>query len=126
MKKARKLARPITRSDWESDADEWPRLVEENTGIRIFKGGKKIESQPIGYYDMLLLDLISDQNQKATKIVNTTLNKQKVPTGDIFLHWRLKKLAEQGLLNWNKGEVKKADDSMIVADKPTTAQDIEQ
>ncbi|MCH5714691.1 DUF1835 domain-containing protein [Niabella hibiscisoli] len=39
--KAKKLARPITLSEYEVDPDEWNRLTVENTMVRILEGGKK-------------------------------------------------------------------------------------
>ncbi|MBO9635694.1 MAG: DUF1835 domain-containing protein, partial [Chitinophagaceae bacterium] len=40
--KARKLARPITLSEFEVDPDEWKKLMQENKGVRILEGGKKL------------------------------------------------------------------------------------
>jgi len=104
--KARKLARVTTPSEWETDADEWPRLIEENAGLRIHQGGKKLGGQEIDHYDILLLTFITAQNQKATKVVNLALSKHKLPTGDLFLHWRLREMAAAGKIEMNKGEVK--------------------
>jgi hypothetical protein len=38
--------------------------------------------------------------------VNLTISKNKVPTGDLFLHWRLKEMAKGGKIDLVKGEVK--------------------
>lgn len=38
--KAKKLARPVTASEFEIDPDEWRRMAEENSFIRILEGGK--------------------------------------------------------------------------------------
>ena len=104
--KARKLARETTVSEWETDADEWPRLLEENSGLRVFQGGKKLAGQTIDHYDNLLLGLVTTQNQKSNKIVNTALSKHKIPTGDWFLHWRLREMAAAGIVTLHKGDVK--------------------
>ena len=40
--KAKKLARPITLSEFEVDPDEWTRLCNENKGVRLLEGGKKL------------------------------------------------------------------------------------
>jgi hypothetical protein len=106
MVKARKLARVTTPSEWETDADEWPRLIEENAGLRILQGGKKLSGHDIDHYDILLLTFITAQNQKATKVVNQALSKHKLPTGDTFLHWRLRVMAELNEIDMNKGDVK--------------------
>lgn len=111
MMKARKLARVTTPSEWETDADEWPRLLEENAGIRIFHGGKKLTGQDIDHYDILLQTFVTSQNQKATKIAGLAMSKHKVPTGDAFLLWRLRVMAEEGKLEMNKGDVKLSDNA---------------
>jgi len=104
--KARKLARVTTPSEWETDADEWPRLVEENAGLRLHQGGKRLAAQPIDHYDILLQSLITAQPQKAAKIAGLAIGKHKLPTGDLFLLWRLRAMAEEGKIELNKGEVK--------------------
>jgi hypothetical protein len=38
--KAKKLARPVTLSEFEVDPDEWTKLCTENKGVRILEGGK--------------------------------------------------------------------------------------
>jgi hypothetical protein len=106
MIKARKLARVTTPSEWETDADEWPRLIEENAGLRILQGGKKLSGHDINHYDILLLTFITAQNQKATKVINQALSKHKLPTGDTFLHWRLRVMAELDEIEMSKGDVK--------------------
>lgn len=108
--KARKLARVTTPSEWETDADEWPRLLNENQGIRLHEGGKRMKSAPIGHYDQTLMQYVTAQAQKSNKIINQAIAKNKVPTGDSFLHWRLRKLSSQGLLDMSRGEVKLANE----------------
>jgi hypothetical protein len=104
--KARKLARVTTPSEWETDMDEWPRLLSENGGIRVHEGGKRLKSEPISFYDDVLLQYITAQNQKANKIVNLAISKNKVPTGDLFLHGRLREMSKEGKIDLIKGEVK--------------------
>lgn len=104
--KAQKLARAITPSEWETDGDEWAKLQAENAGIRVFKGGKKLSGAAIDVYDEQLLALCTTQNQKATRVVNNAMNKHKIPTGDTFLLWRLRKLAEEGRIEMKSGDVK--------------------
>jgi hypothetical protein len=104
--KARKLARITTPSEWESDADEWPRLTSENEGIRVHEGGKRLKSQPISFYDDTLLQYITASGQKINKVVNLAISKNKVPTGDSFLHWRLREMTREGNVEITKGEVR--------------------
>ena len=40
--KARKLARPVSAAEFETDPDEWTRLASENKNLRVLEGGKKI------------------------------------------------------------------------------------
>ncbi len=96
--KARKLARQVTPAEVEVDGEEWRKLVEENAGIRTHGGGKKLVSQAEEYYDNQLASFCSHQFQKAHKIVNQALSKFGIPTGDLYLGWRLRKMAETGKL----------------------------
>lgn len=94
--KARKLARQVTPSEMEVDTDEWEKLVEENAGIRVHEGGKKLVSKDADFYDNQLLSFCSHQFQKASKIVRQTLSKCSIPTGDLYLAWRIRQLAAEG------------------------------
>jgi hypothetical protein len=96
--KARRLARPVTPAEVEVDGEEWRKLVEENAGIRTHGGGKKLASQPETFYDNQLMSFCSHQFQKASRIVTQALSKFGIPTGDIYLGWRLRKMAEDGTL----------------------------
>ena len=96
--KARKLARQITPSEMEVDTDEWKRLVEENTPLRIHEGGKRINSVDESHYDNQLISFCSHQFQKASKIVRQALSKYGIPTGDIWLGYRIRKIGEEGKL----------------------------
>ncbi|MBA3829404.1 MAG: DUF1835 domain-containing protein [Taibaiella sp.] len=96
--KARKLARQVTSGEIEVDTDEWQKLTQDNSGIRRHDGGKKLASQADDLYDAQLASFCSHQFQKASRIVNQALSKFNIPTGDVYLGWRLKKLAEKGTL----------------------------
>lgn len=105
--KAKKLARPITLSEFELDPDEWKKLCNENEGVRYLDGGKKIISMGIGYYDKEILSLLTKNAQKLPSAIANILNKMKVKTGDAFIVSRLKALELDGKLviagDWNKG-----------------------
>ncbi len=105
--KAKKLARPITLSEFEVDPDEWKKIIEENAMVRFLEGGKKIIAKEVEFYDKHLMNQITGESQKLTKIITGTLNKMPVQTGDVFLVWRLKELAASGKIamsgDWNKG-----------------------
>ena len=92
--KAKKLARPITVSEYEIDPDEWRKLSEENADVRILEGGKKIVGKDSSYFDADLLRNCTGDWQKATRVLSNTLHRMKVKTGDVFLMSRIKYLIE--------------------------------
>lgn len=90
--KAKKLARPITPSEFEVDPDEWRRLTEENAMVRILEGGKKIAARDESFYDAEILKNLTGDWQKAWRVVGNTLHRMKIKTGDVFIEWRIKEL----------------------------------
>lgn len=112
--KARKLARPVTLSEFEVDPDEWKRLVNENAAVRILEGGKKIVGREVNFYDAEILKNITGEWQKAWRVLSNTQNRMKIKTGDVFLIWRLRQLVAlgrivgngEGARGWKDFEVK--------------------
>jgi len=94
--KAKKLARPITLSEFEVDPDEWTKLCNEDKGVRILEGGKKLVQEDYNFYDDELKKFISTDWQKASKVIHQFLTKAKHTTGDLYMLWRMKKLIEAG------------------------------
>ena len=94
--KAKKLARPITLSEFEIDPDEWRKIAEENAAVRILEGGKKIAGKEENFYDTEILKNITGEWQKATRALSNTLHRMKIKTGDVFLMWRMKHLINEG------------------------------
>jgi Protein of unknown function/Domain of unknown function (DUF1835) len=94
--KAKKLARPITLSEFEIDPDEWKKIVEENAMVRILEGGKKIVGKEESFYDSEILKNVTGEWQKATRVLSNTLHRMKIKTGDIFIMWRMKHLITEG------------------------------
>ncbi|MFT4094130.1 MAG: DUF1835 domain-containing protein [Niabella sp.] len=94
--KAKKLARPITLSEYEVDPDEWNKLTQENAPVRILEGGKKVVSRDADFYDAEILKNITVYWQKAPRVLQNTLHRMKIKTGDVFLMWRIKTLIEEG------------------------------
>ena len=105
--KAKKLARPITASEFEMDGDEWKKLCNENAMVRTLEGGKKIVSQQASFYDVTIFGLLQKEPQKLIKYMHSFYAKTKVQTGDVFIVWRIRLLAEQNKIiitgDWNKG-----------------------
>lgn len=93
--KAKKLARPITTSEFEVDADEWNKIAAEGKMVRLLEGGKKLIQKDVDFYDADLTKYITADAQKANKVINAFLSKNKETTGDAFMLWRLKELAQQ-------------------------------
>ena len=94
--KAKKLARPITLSEYEIDPDEWKKITEENAMVRVLEGGKKIAGKEENFYDIEILKNLTGEWQKANRVITYTLNRMKIKTGDVFLMWRLKQLIADG------------------------------
>jgi len=105
--KAKKLARPITLSEFEVDPDEWKRLCDENCMVRILEGGKKIIGKEEVFYDNDVVKNLTPEWQKAARVITNTLHRMKIKTGDVFLMWRMKTLIGEGKIevtgDMNKG-----------------------
>lgn len=105
--KAKKLARPITLSEFEVDPDEWKKLCVENAFVRFLEGGKKIVGKGVEYFDAEILQNITAESQKLSRVLNNTLNRMKIKTEDVFLVWRIRELAVAGKIeiigDWQKG-----------------------
>src|SRR6476659_10597132 len=67
--KAKKLAREIKLSEFEVDPDEWTKLCDENKGIRLLEGGKKLVQADYDFFDTELKKFITGDWQKASKII---------------------------------------------------------
>ncbi|MBW0162356.1 MAG: DUF1835 domain-containing protein, partial [Sediminibacterium sp.] len=96
--KAKRLARPITLSEFEVDPDEWKKHCQESAMVRFLEGGKKIIGKEVSFFDKDILAHINSEPQKLSKILTNTLSKMKVKTGDVFLVWRIRELINEGKL----------------------------
>lgn len=96
--KAKKLARLITLSEFETDPDEWAKICREDKGVRLLEGGKKLIQKGYDYYDSELLKFAGKDWQKASKLFQQYYSKVKDTTGDAYLLWRLKQMFEEGKL----------------------------
>ena len=125
--KAKKLNRKVTLSEFEVDPDEWRKLCGENALVRILEGGKKIVSKEASFYDQDILSALTGEWQKGQKAMNNILGKMKTKTGDVFLLWRMKALADAGSIDingdtskgWKDFEVKlKSASAEVAAETP--------
>lgn len=94
--KAKKLAREINLSEFEVDPDEWQKICQENKGIRILEGGKKITQADYDCYDTELRRFVMPDWQKALKIMQNFRQKSKHQVTEGFLYWRIKHLLDIG------------------------------
>jgi len=105
--KAKKLARPITSSEFEVDPDEWKKICEENATVRMLEGGKKIAGKTETFYDSEITKNVTGEWQKAGRVLTNTLHRMKIKTGDVFVMWRMKELISAGKIevmgDMNKG-----------------------
>lgn len=113
--KAKKLARPVTLSEFEIDPDEWRKIAEENALVRILEGGKKIVGKDVSFYDNDIIRNLTGEWQKAWRVLSNILHRMKIKTGDVFIMWRIKHLINEGRIiitgemdkTWKNFDVKK-------------------
>jgi hypothetical protein len=110
--KAKKLARPVTLSEFEVDPDEWTKLCNEDKGVRLLEGGKKLVQADYSFYDQELATFITKDWQKANRVITHFLNKGKNTTGDVYLLWRLKRMIADGFAD-AQGEIRNMKDFEI-------------
>jgi Protein of unknown function/Domain of unknown function (DUF1835) len=93
--KTKRLLKEVSPAEFEIDGDEWQRLSEENTWVRIYEGGKKVISKPNTHFDLLLTNCLTDTFAKAHKIVNETMKKITQTLSPQYLEWRLRELISE-------------------------------
>jgi Domain of unknown function (DUF1835)/Protein of unknown function len=94
--KAKKLTRPVSSAEFETDPDEWVRLASENKNLRLLEGGKKIVQQEDDHYDRSILNFIQPVFQKIPRTLQQFLLKSPEKLNENFLLWRLKQLVISG------------------------------
>ena len=92
--KAKKLARPVTPSEFEIDGDEWLKLGNENKTVRILDGAKKLSQHNADFFDASLMSFIPSDYQKVGKIIYQYLSKSKIIVDEDFVFWRIRSLVE--------------------------------
>ena len=105
--KAKKLARPITLSEFEIDPDEWLRLCNENGYVRLLEGGKKIASKPADYFDKEIMAILTEEPTKISKLLSIILMKTAINISDVFIVWRFRQLSNSDMIDihgeWENG-----------------------
>ena len=93
--KTKRLLKEITLAEYEVEIDEWKKLMQENAEIRIYEGGKKIISKSENYFDSFIKNSVTNEPQKATKIVSETMKKMTQTVSNTFIEYRLRQLILQ-------------------------------
>jgi hypothetical protein len=87
-------------------ADQWQLLKTENSPLRVVENGI-VKSTQIDYYDDLIRKEFPKSTCKIAEIIGSTLGKQRVLTGDVFLAKRIQDFIKSGELkivgNQNNG-----------------------
>ena len=66
--KAKKLARPVTLSEFEVDPDEWKKITEQDKYVRLLEGGKKLTQQDVNFYDdELKKNILRENGRRRTR-----------------------------------------------------------
>ena len=118
--KAKKLARLITTSEFEIDPDEWKRICREDKMVRLLEGGKKLSQANEDYYDASIIKYISGDFQKGNRILQQFYSKEKDTTGDVYVLWRIKKLADEK--GWEiRGDIAKSSKDFEIRDTAITS-----
>ncbi|TAF49984.1 MAG: DUF1835 domain-containing protein [Sphingobacteriia bacterium] len=117
LRKARKLARPITLSEFEVDPDEWKKLCQENAHLRLLEGGKKLVGKDWEVLDKVILAQASPEPTKLPKFLGQVMAKLTHSTGDALLVWRMRELAAAEKLMLT-GEGGKGWKDILVATNP--------
>lgn len=103
--KARKLARLITPSEFEVDADETARLMQSHGMVRRLEGGKKLAQHPADYADKQLLALVEAGGGKFGKLFQQ-FSQQKQYLSDVFVFWRFQEMAAAGMVALHQPQAK--------------------
>lgn len=90
--KAKKLALEVSSAIFETDPDEWKKMVTENKPLRLLDGAKKISGYDEDFFDHGLIASVLANWQKASKSIHHFLGKSKYTINENFLFWRLREL----------------------------------
>ncbi|MEZ5047871.1 MAG: DUF3658 domain-containing protein [Chitinophagaceae bacterium] len=93
--KTKRLLKEISIAEFETETDEWYKLQQENTGLRVHEGSKSVLSKPLSHFDYLIKNSLNNEFQKASKVINETLKKSTQTIADTFFIWRLRTLIQE-------------------------------
>ena len=110
--KTKRLLKEVTPAHYEIDGEEWEKLQTENAMVRVYKGGKDIESADETFFDQTLYLTVTKEVQRGSKIVRQALGKIEQTVSDLFLLDRLKVMASNGQIvctSDNPADLRKAE-----------------
>jgi len=127
--KTKRLLKEVTPAEYEVEGDEWARLQQENAWVRTYEGGKKIVSKDVSFFDTLIKNSLTDEFQKAHKVVNETMKKITQTVSHLFIEWRIKELIKANSIvingdmakHFKDFEIKKVGESAIENNQTTIA-----
>jgi hypothetical protein len=127
--KTKRLLKEVTPAEYEVEGDEWARLQQENAWVRTYEGGKKIVSKDVSFFDTLIKNSLTDEFQKAHKVVNEILKKITQTVSHLFIEWRIKELIKANSIvingdmakHFKDFEIKKVGESAIENNQTTIA-----
>jgi hypothetical protein len=105
----RQTATPDLRSQL---ANEWVKLCEQGTGIRIIENNRLTE-RPIGYFDTRLLSIVGEQPTIQAHAIGQAMSETGM--ADTFFKWRYITLIQRGELSQISGNLHDEYNSAIIA-----------
>ncbi|MCO6498347.1 MAG: DUF1835 domain-containing protein [Chitinophagaceae bacterium] len=96
--KARKLATEVSLSTFETDPDEWKKLVAQNKPLRVLESHKRLLSKDENYFDKEILNLLQNDFQKASRLTASLKGKSNQYVNPRFILWRLRELINAGVI----------------------------
>jgi hypothetical protein len=95
------LAEPLQTTERLRYRKLWDQLLSENAPLRILDGDKLV-SAPITFFDNMLMSLVTEDWQKAARIIGTAMagemDEEIIQIGDAFLSSRLNAMAKDARL----------------------------
>ncbi|KNC92649.1 DUF3658 domain-containing protein, partial [Trabulsiella odontotermitis] len=92
-------------------ANEWVKLREQGTGIRIIENNRLTE-RPIGHFDTRLLSIVSEQPTILAHAIGQAMSETGM--ADTFCKWRYITLIQRGELVLISGNLHDESDSVII------------
>lgn len=104
--KTKRLLKEVTVAEYEVEGDEWAKLQQDNAWVRNYEGGKKITSKEVTFFDGLIKSSLTNEFQKAHKVVSETMKKMTQTVSHLFIEWRIKELIKSEFIVSN-GDIEK-------------------